>query len=303
MQLALTMNPFVDTDLLCAQQLGVDWIVAEVPAWDGATLAAAKNRVEKAGLRLAGLGALPVPLVAQALSIGPEHEAAVAGICRMVTDAGEVGIPSLGYAWSDSSAPLVVGVKPGRGETARTVIRVEGDDTELQGSDSSVSPRLLRFLQRVMPVAEAAGVRLAYRTGLATGSLSRVDELDRLFSLVGSPYHGLDLDHGFVTHVLGPRAGMTFEDVIRHFGGAGRIFAVRLRSLYTMDEGAAEIFPDEDREATLRALQAYRATGFDGPLCPLAAPAMADDTAWGHKGIAFRIGYLRALLQALDHHP
>ena len=38
MQLALTLDPFQDADLLFAQQLGADQIMADVPGWDADTL-------------------------------------------------------------------------------------------------------------------------------------------------------------------------------------------------------------------------------------------------------------------------
>jgi len=97
MHLALTLDPFVDTDLLYAQQLGVDWIVGDVPGWDFDTLAAARNRVERSGLVLSGLGCLPASLVANALSGRGEREEAVDRICRIIADAGRLGIPSLEY--------------------------------------------------------------------------------------------------------------------------------------------------------------------------------------------------------------
>ncbi|MCJ7550940.1 MAG: hypothetical protein MUQ30_14805, partial [Anaerolineae bacterium] len=99
MHLALTLNPFVDTDLLYAQQLGVDWIVGDVPAWDYDTLAAACNRVEKSGLVLCGLECLPASLVADALLGQPECEEAIDRVCRIITDVGKLGVPSLGYRW------------------------------------------------------------------------------------------------------------------------------------------------------------------------------------------------------------
>ncbi len=309
MHLALTLNPFVDTDLLYAQQLGVKWIVADVPAWDRATLAAAHNRVAKAGLQPAGLASLPAELVAQALAVHPEAGGAVERICRILADAGEVGIPCVSYRWASDGVPDATGKVQVRGGATSAVYRLQQAGATPGSSRDAAWERLTSFLQQVLPVAESAGVRLAYRTELVSGAsgedlgiLDGVDELDRLFAVVGGPYHGLDLDHGWVTQVLSPRAGRSPEEIIGYLGRRGRIFAVRLRSLRMIDQGAQEVFPDEDRVATLRALQAYR-EAFDGPLCPMPAPAMTDDTASRHKGIAFSIGYLRALLQALDHHP
>ncbi len=99
MQLALMMNPFADTDLQYAQQLGVEWIVGDLPDWDRDTLAAACNRVAKSGLSLSGFASLPEPLLRSALSGGPEAERAQYAVCDLVTEAGALGAPRLGYRW------------------------------------------------------------------------------------------------------------------------------------------------------------------------------------------------------------
>ena len=307
MHLALTLNPFVDSDLLYAQQLGVDWIVGDVPAWDLDTLAAARNRVEKSGLHLCALECLPASLVADALLRQPGCEEALDRVCEIITEAGQLGIPSLGYRWPPAGSGYVVGTTTGRGGALSAVYRIQGGESAaLQDAREEMWQALDRFLQRVVPVAEAAGVRLAYQTDISLVSLPEekrildsVTELDRLFQVADSPCHGLDLDHGLVTQVLGPQANLNTDEVVRHFGRQDRIFVVRLRNLRRIEGGAQEAFPDEDRVATLSALQAYREVGFDGPLCPIPSPAMTDDTEWRHKGYAFSIGYMRALLQAI----
>jgi mannonate dehydratase len=306
MHLALTLNPFVDTDLLYAQQLGVDWIVGDVPAWDYDTLAAARNRVEKSGLVLCGLVCLPAFLVEDALSGRPDGEEALARICRIVTDVGKLDIPSLGYQWPPADPGSSIDTTAGRGGALSAVYVVQANERASQHpAREEMWHALSGFLQRVLPVAEVAGVRLVYRTDISLLSLPEekrildsVADLDRLFQVAGSPYHGLDLDHGFITQVLGPRAGLQADEVIRHFGRQRRIFAVRMRNLRNTESGAQEHFLDEDRAATLRALLTYRDAGFEGPLSLIPSPGMADDTEWGHKGYAFGIGYLRALLQA-----
>jgi len=311
MHLALTLNPFEDSDLLYAQQLGVDWIVGDVPAWDYDTLAAARNRVEKSGLVLSALDCLPTSLVADALLEQAECEEAIDRVCRVITDVGQLGIPSLGYRWPPVEADSVVETTTGRGGALSAVYRIRDKEHTSQGpAREEMWQALAHFLERVVPVAEAAGVRLAYRTDISLVSLPEerrildsVTELDRLFQVAGSPCHGLNLDHGFVTQVLGwqtsLQTGLKVDEVIRHFGRQRRIFAVRMRNLRRTDSGAQEHFLDEDKVASLRGLQAYQETGFEGPLCPVPSPGMTDDTEWRHKGYAFGIGYLRALLQAI----
>lgn len=304
MHLALALNPFVDSDLLYAQQLGVEWIVGVLPRWDSDTLAAARNRAVQAGLHLCALDCLPASLVVTALSGQPSGNEAMAQISRIIEDAGRVGIPTVGYRWPATGPSSGLNTIQGRGG-AMSVVHpvVEGDRPAEVENRKALWRTLSGFLERLVPVAEAAGVRLIYQTDVAVAALPRterildsVSELDLLLEMAGSAWHGIDLDHGFVTAVL----GLPADAAIRHFGARQALFAGRLRNLRRTEGGAQEHFPDEDRLAVLRALKAYREVGYEGPLCPIAAPGMTDDSGGRHKGQAFAIGYLRGLIQVLE---
>jgi len=306
MHLTTTLNPFEDTDLLFAQQMGVDWIIANVPAWDADTLAAAANRVMQAGLHLCSLSSLPGDLATRAA----EGDAgAVTRMRRIISDAGRLGIPAVSYRCPGLSISGTVETTKGRGASVSTVYGVENrDDTDSQGRREAMWSALTALLQGLAPAAANAGVRLVYETDIALASLpaaerilDNVPELDRLSRVVGSPCHGLNLDYGFVTQVLAPSAGVEPEDALRRLGEGGELFALRLRSLRDADVGACEVFLDEDRAAVLRALRVCKSIGFGGALLAVASPGMTDDTARRHKGHAFNIGYLRAMLQAIGY--
>ncbi len=188
MHLALTLNPFEDTDLLYAQQLGVEWIVAEVPSWDRDTLAAARNRVAQAGLTLAVLAPLPDSLVSDALSPEPSGREAVDRLCHIVSDVAAAGIPVMSYRLPLSGPRRAAARAPGRGQSQRAVYPVTDGVSPVVGeARERLWEALARVLGRVVPAAEDAGVRLAYQTDLAIASLppevrilDSVAELDRL---------------------------------------------------------------------------------------------------------------------------
>lgn len=301
MQLALTLDPFQDTNLLFAQQLGANHIMADVPGWDADTLAAANNRIRQAGLQIAGVESLPSSLYARAILGQAGRDDEIAQICRIIADLGRLGISLLGYRWT--LAPEGSNTSTlGRGGVTSTVYAAGSCSAcSCQASAKQRWQNLDYFLQRVLPAAEQAGVRLAYQAGLPTTGagkermLDSVDGLERLFELAPSAYHGIDLDHGLFAGMPDDEVGQ----VIRHWGQQNRLFAVRVRYLDRTADGLEERFLDENRLGLFRALQAYQKVGFAGPLRPARSPGMADDTSWGHKGRAFGLGYLRALLQAI----
>jgi hypothetical protein len=94
MDLALTINAWIDEEIMFAQQLGARSVFARVdaqpgsaPGWDGQHLSWLANRVEKAGLALAGLQAAEIPVSGSAMT-----ESALDGAVRLIAAAGAANI-------------------------------------------------------------------------------------------------------------------------------------------------------------------------------------------------------------------
>jgi len=298
MYLAMSLDPTSDPDLQYAQQLGIDWIIADPPDWKAETLAAICNRVRQAGLRLAGLECLPPQLCRGTGRAEPQHEKALATVCQLLRVLGDLGVPMVGYRWfASTSAPTMFNLEQ-RGRAPTTLHAHAEDYTATDAIEGDWSD-LGGFLSEIMPVAEASQVRLAHQVGLPDAPGLRqqgapLAPLQRLLALSHNAAHGLDLDHGFFAQALGVDATAIIGDLCRQ----EKVFAVRLRSLWPAPGGLAEHFLDEDSVALLRHLQAYQDAGFQGPV-RVASPRVGEDTPAGHTGQAFSIGYVRALLQAI----
>jgi mannonate dehydratase len=303
MRLALALDPLQDADLLFAQQLGVEHVFIEPTSLGRVPVAAIANRVRQAGLRLEGIASLPWQMYGSAVTELPALAAAqecLAHVCALIREAGQAGVGQIGYGWGIPARSAVW--LNGRGGAASRVYRWDQPDENDRPTlgREQLWANLARFLQQVLPEAEQAGVRLACQPGHPAMGLARprildtLEDIEHLFSLAPSPHHGLDLDHGFFA--LAPNQDPC--DTIRRLSRDGRLFSVRLRALQPRDGDYGESFLDQDREGLLRALECYRDNSFQGTLRPAPVPALAEDTFWGHKGYAFSVGYLRALLQA-----
>jgi D-mannonate dehydratase len=273
MKLALTLSCWNDEDLMFARQFGADGILAQAvlpigAAWDARILAAMRNRAEKAGLEFMGLADLPQPPGAAGVSSPARAEDDIGAACRFIEMAGEARIPVLSYA-------------PASGDVAS-------------------------FLQRAVPAAERAGVKLACRLDETTapagdGAMGELKAAERWLDAFPSPCNGLDHCQELFAGAVGgdPPAAIQRIDM-------RRVFLVRMSfrqipsSQPSSPEAVSERVPEDG--SALRILQAYRAAGFDGPILPADLPAIAGDTGWCHQGHAYHIGYLRALLQVV-HRP
>ena len=305
MYLALTLDPSRDADLQFAQQLGVNWIVADPPSWEKESLAASCNRVRQAGLKLAGMECLPRDLYGGeignlAANSEVQRDTNIAHVCQLLRTLGELHVPAIGYRWFPGQPARGTVTLEERGRVLTTLYRSTEQGQGVAPSGREVAwQQLGYFLSRVLPVAEASGVRLAHQMGLPDAPWlaeegEPLDQLERLFTLGASAAHGLDLDHGLFAQL----PGLDAAHLIRRLCQQRRVFGVRVRALQAVNGGLAEHYLDKERATLLSQLRAYREGGFEGPL-RVASPRIGEDTAAGHTGQAFSIGYLRALLQAM----
>jgi mannonate dehydratase len=162
------------------------------------------------------------------------------------------------------------------------------------------------FLERVIPVAEQANVRLAMHPDdpplspiRGLGRIMRsVENFQRLIDLIPSPMSGITLCQGNF-------ALMTDDlpSVIRHFGKQGKIFFVHLRDVRGTPEKFVETFHDDGQTDMLACMRAYREIGFDGVYRPDHVPTMEGDSnenaGYSALGRLFAIGYLKGLQEAV----
>lgn len=270
MRLTLTVEFGYDDELIFAQQLGVDAVVVALDRWDPALADAAANRVDKAGLDLAGLE-LPAPFPEDAGLLG-----------QVLVRAEAAGAPLTSCPWPRRRDGAVALAPRGRGGAA-----VEEHGEPAPGLDTAVPP----LARELAALADSGDLRLALRTADLGSSLRDGETCARLLERLPEPL-GLDL-------CLAPLAATAGGDLREALGAAlasGRALAIQLRSGNGQGQTA---FLDEGPVGTPGLLHQLTASGFDGPVRTDRGPVMDGDTDWGHKTRAFELGYLQAQFQLL----
>lgn len=160
--------------------------------------------------------------------------------------------------------------------------------------------RFLALYGKLVPIAEEADIRLAMHP-------SDTPNPDTPFGALG--FHRI-IDafpsrHVGYLYCCGTRAeaggSALVLDEIHQYGRKGRLFTVHMRnvrgSLATAGAFEETLLDDGDLDmfAILRALQRV---GFDGCVNPDHIPQIEGDGPGVHQGLAYSIGYLKALLAA-----
>ncbi len=276
----------------------------------------ARNRVEDAGLKWTVAG-IPEEWTHR-IKLGlPGRDEQVTSWCRTIENLGAAGVPVICYFFSLRSSIGHYGLRtsrstPGRGgakvtsfdhEQIRSATQDFWDppvDRSLEITDDQVWDNVTWFLERVIPVAEDAGVKLALHPDdppvSPIAGVARVlrdhAALKRVVDIVPSDANGLT----FCVGTIGAMPGDVLE-AIRYFGTRNKIHHVHFRNVTGTVPAFAETFIDEGYVDMVQAMRTCRDAGFDGPMVEDHVPEMAGGPdQWPAK--AFALGYMKAAIQA-----
>jgi len=290
--------------------------VAVGDAWSPAAIARLKDQVIDAGLELAVIESIPVH---EDIKLGrPTRDRLVDQYCESVRAMGDVGVPVLCYNFmpifdwtrTDLAMPLPDGSTAlAYDDSALERIDLSRGTGDLPGWATAYDVTTLRalleayravngerlwenlafFLERVVPVAASAGVKLAIHPddppwpifGLPR-IITNATALDRLTRIVDHPANGVT----FCTGSLGADTNNDLPAMIRSLGSRGRIHFMHCRNVRRT--GARQFHesqhPTEFGSVNmLEVMRALRDVRFDGPMRPDHGRMI-----WGEEG---RPGY------------
>jgi mannonate dehydratase len=299
------------------------WGIAGDPdaLWTAEELRDIRRQIEAEGLRLEAIENFDPAHWYDVLLDGPRRTAHMENLKRLVRNVGAAGIPIMGYNFSIAgvagrvSGPFArggadsVGVD-GVDQTpvpAGMVWNMVYDRYAKQGTLAPISHeelwrRLARFLEELVPVAEEASVILAAHpddppaeTVRGTPRLVYQPRMyQRLLDLKPSRSNALEF-------CVGTIAEMTDGDVYKvteQYSAQGKLAYVHLRNVKGKIPRYHEVFIDEGDIDVPRIMRILKRNGYAGVLIPDHTPMVECSAPW-HAGMAYAVGYMRALLQTL----
>lgn len=292
--------------------------------WSYEYLRDLRAAINAEGLELAALENFDPAFWYDILLDGPKKRAQLENLKTIIRNMGKAGILCMGYNFSIAGVWGRVSGNWARGdaESVGFVGREGPEQTPIpkgmvwnmtydrNAPAGTLEPitqeqlwaRLTEFLHELVPVAEEAGVKLAAHpddpplpTLRGTPRLVyQPDYYQRLLDIVPSPANGLEF-------CVGTLAEMTEGDiyeVVDRYSKQNALGYVHFRNVKGKVPHYYEVFVDEGDVDMVRVLRILQDNGFDGVLIPDHTPQMECDAPW-HAGMAYALGYMRAVLKMI----
>lgn len=291
--------------------------------WTLDELLGLKDAIQKHGLELEAVENFDPSVWHDVLLDGPRRREQIDLLKEQIRMIGQAGIPIMGYNFSLAGVAsrevgpyarggaISVGMNGVVDETPipnGMVWNMVYDDRAPQGEVPKISheelwSRLQFFLDELVPVADAAGVRLAAHPD--DPPMPWVRNSPRLVYQPGMYQKLIDLNPGWSNNLefcLGSLAEMTEGDVYEatdHYSRQNRIAYIHFRNVVGKVPHYKEVFIDEGDIDMIRILKILKKNDFSGVLIPDHTPQMSCAAPW-YAGMAYAMGYMKAALKVVQ---
>lgn len=293
--------------------------------WQLEELVALKQEIESHGLVWEAIENFDPSHWYDILLDGPEKSKQIENLKQTLRIIGKAGIPIVGYNFSIPGVWGWTAKYSGRGgaksvEFDQSMIDIDSplpkgmvwnmryDSKSGEGFVEPVSrdemwQRLKYFLAEMMPVAEENNIKfVAHPDDPPLKQMRRMaklfyspDEYEKLLDINDSPANGFEFCMGTIQEM----PGGNIYSMLEKYAKLNKIAYIHCRNVVGKVPHYREAFIDEGDIDMVRALKTLRDNGFDGMIIPDHSPEMTCDAPW-HAGMAFSLGYLRAVLQSIE---
>jgi mannonate dehydratase len=299
-----------DDELLFLRQLGLDycytWLSDEQSNYE--YLARLTERVSQAGLTLYNAGNMSVGK-SHKIHLGlPGRDEDIEQFGQFLQTLSRVGIKTTTFTWEPDkvwSSPR----RENRFSSARYVdlaeLKARPMTHKRQYSLDELWENFTYFMERIIPIAEETGVRLAlHPNDPPTDTLGGIpclinsrERYNQAFEIANSPMLGMEFCTGCWLE-----GGDDFGDIlggIQQFVNDERVFIVHFRNVTAPHPEFTETFLDNGYFDMYQAMKTFISNGYDGTMILDHTPTFVGDYHLG-AGTAYAIGYMRALIERAE---
>lgn len=299
-----------DDDLLFLKQIGVRWVQLNYGDWDAdmGKLSEAQKRFAQYGLQI--YGASHPAYRSLKIQLGqPGRDEDIDLYCAFIRCLGRLGIPVAVYDFHPGNTYTTNNVER-RGYIAREFdlhefrSNVEKQRFDREYSAEEMWEHYTYFVKAVLPVAEEANVKIALHPD--DPPLAKMNGVAKLFFNYGGYHRAEEIAGGSKSWGLrfcvgtwiegGDQMGKDVFEMIRDFGGRGKIFGLHFRNVSSPMPHFVETFQDDGYVDMYKVMKTLREVCYTGSALPDHIPQLVNDDG-RRAGLAYCIAYMRSLLR------
>ena len=275
--------------------------------WELKDLVKLRRTVENYGMKLSALENVPTRFYEDIMLGGPKRDEQIENMIHTIKNIARAGIPIFGYNWMPSQ---VWRTEPeyirGRAEATAFDNEVAQQFPLTHGreyTEEEMWENLEYWIKIITPIAEEEGIKLGIHPcdppvpvlGGIPQLLRSFDAYKRLIEIYPSDSNAIEFCQGTFSEM-----NDDIYEMIRYFGERKKILYVHFRNVSGQVPKFYEEFVNTGYVDMHKAMKIYHEVGYDSFFIDDHVPATFQDTSYGHRGRAFAMGYIQALIESVQ---
>ena len=295
------------TDILLNQNSDKDnHLLDHNNRWELKDLVSLRRTVESYGMKLSALENVPTKFYDHIMLGGPKRDEQIDNMIYTIRNIARAGIPIFGYNWMPSQ---VWRTKPkyirGNAEATAFDYTVAKDlplTHEREYTEEEMWENLEYWIKIITPIAEEEGIRLGIHPcdppvpvlGGIPQLLRSFDSYKRLIEIYPSDSNAIEFCQGTFSEM-----NDVIYEMIKYFGERKKILYVHFRNVSGQVPKFHEEYVNTGYVDMYKAMKIYKDVGYDSFFIDDHVPSTFQDTPFGHRGRAFAMGYIQALIESV----
>ena len=295
------------TDILLNQNSDKDnHLLDHNNRWELKDLVGLRRTVESYGMKLSALENVPTRFYDHIMLGGPKRDEQIENMIYTIRNIARAGIPIFGYNWMPSQ---VWRTKPEyiRGNAEATAFDYSIAKNlplthDRQYTEEEMWQNLEYWIKIITPIAEEEGIRLGiHPCDPPVPVLGGIPQLMRSFDAYKRLIEIYPSDSNAIEFCQGTFAEMNDDiyEMIRYFGERKKILYVHFRNVSSQVPKFHEEYVNTGYVDMYKAMKIYHEVGYDSFFIDDHVPRTFQDTPYGHRGRAFAMGYIQALIESV----
>ena len=276
--------------------------------WELKDLVNLRRTVENNGMKLSALENVPTRFYQDVMLNGPKRDEQIENMIYTIKNIARAGIPIFGYNWMPSQVWRTEPEYIRGGAEATAFDNKVAQKLPLthgrEYTEQEMWDNLEYWIKIITPIAEEEGIKLGIhpcdppveKLGGIPMLFRSFESYKRLIEIYPSGSNAIEFCQGTFSEM-----NEDIYEMIRYFGERKKILYVHFRNVSGQVPKFKEEFINTGYVDMHKAMKIYNEVNYDSFFIDDHVPGTFQDTSFGHRGRAFAMGYIQAMIESVKN--